>query len=185
MNCHIRLGRPRSLQHNFSGPGTNSFALRPAPRSRVRVAHRPNRSTWIGSPASREFWVPGQARCSNFRKGQAQSLSGETFDRAFIFRFSGQNAPFSPQGWASSLRETEGARSFARVHPPGGFGAPAPQRDLEAWKQGPGVYRPLNRRIVARLTSRSASRVLRSSRLSNSAFPFPTPNATFTFPFFQ
>jgi hypothetical protein len=39
--------------------------------------------------------------------------------------------------------------------------------------------------IVARFSSRSASRFFRSSRLSNCALPFPTASATFTFPFFQ
>jgi hypothetical protein len=46
-------------------------------------------------------------------------------------------------------------------------------------------YPLLNRFICARLSSRSASLRFRSSRLSNSALPLPTANATLTFPFFQ
>src|SRR5277367_2904395 len=45
---------------------------------------------------------------------------------------------------------------------------------------GEGRHRPLRRCIVARLTSRTDSRSLRVSRLSNSAFPLPTASATFT-----
>ncbi len=44
---------------------------------------------------------------------------------------------------------------------------------------------PFIRRIVARLSSRSESRFLRSSRLSNCTLPLPTASATFTRPFFQ
>ena len=44
---------------------------------------------------------------------------------------------------------------------------------------------PYRRRIVARFNSRSASRFLISSRLSNSCLPLPTASDTFTFPFFQ
>ena len=44
---------------------------------------------------------------------------------------------------------------------------------------------PLVNFIVARFSSRSDSRCLMSSRLSNSCLPLPTASATFTLPFFQ
>jgi hypothetical protein len=46
-------------------------------------------------------------------------------------------------------------------------------------------YLPFANFMVARFISRSSSRRLRSSRLSNCALPLPTPMATFTRPFFQ
>lgn len=46
-------------------------------------------------------------------------------------------------------------------------------------------YFPLKRCMVARFISRSVSRSLMSSRLSNWTLPLPTPRATFTLPSFQ
>jgi len=47
------------------------------------------------------------------------------------------------------------------------------------------VQRPLMNFSLARFSSRSASRCLISSRLSNSCLPLPTASDTFTLPFFQ